>query len=248
MFIETSLLVIYNGRYCHNQGLQKEEMLKYEHDAKEFESLPPDIGRLLKSSCPAFPGKRVIQTHTLVRLPRGFTLNSLGMLAKKYFPQNLDGYRYIWERIGDRSVRKPTWLLMTKDVLPGSRNRIYTGQQTMVATLATQSHTAYEVPSVIEATACIFANFFRSSTRLFSNDPSTYTRCKDNVEGYQLVVGGFAPSGLAVDCSHYYDGNDDVGVAGAEVLRSLVLGCLVFGKGTWFFGSWLGKITEVYAK
>ena len=93
---------------CHNQGLQKEEMLKYEHDAKEFESLPPDIGRLLKSSCPAFPGKRVIETHMLVRLPKGFTLNTLGMLAKKYFPQNPNGYGYIWERIlkehGDRSI------------------------------------------------------------------------------------------------------------------------------------------------
>ena len=80
---------------CHNQGLKKEEMLKYEHDAKEFESLPPDIGRLLKSSCPAFPGKRVIETHMLVRLPKGFTLNTLGMLAKKYFPQNPDGYRFL---------------------------------------------------------------------------------------------------------------------------------------------------------
>ena len=70
---------------CHNQGLTKEEMLKYEHDAKEFESLPPDIGRLLKSSCPAFPGKRVIETHMLVTLPKGFTLNTLGMLAKNIF-------------------------------------------------------------------------------------------------------------------------------------------------------------------
>ena len=82
-----------------------EEMLKYEYDAKEFESLPPDIGRLLKSSCPAFPGKRVIETHMLVRLPKGFTLNTLGMLAKKYFPQNPDGYGYIWGTHSERTWR-----------------------------------------------------------------------------------------------------------------------------------------------
>ena len=93
---------------------------------------------------------------------------------------------------------------MTKDVLPGSRNRTYAEQQTIVATLATQSHAAYEVPSILEAVACIFAQYFRSSligsngppTRLFSDNPWTYTRCKENVDGYQVVVGGFAPAGL----------------------------------------------------
>ena len=191
---------------------------------KEFESLPPDIGRLLKSSCPAFPGKRVIETHMLVTLPKGFTLNTLGMLAKKYFPQNPNGYGYIWERIlkehGDRSIDKLTWLLMTKDVLSGSRHRAYAQQQTMVATLATQSHVAYEVPSILEAVACIFAQYFRSSligsngppTRLFSDNPRTYTRCKENVDSYQVVVGGFAPAGLLVSY-RVYD-FDDFGVAG----------------------------------
>ena len=208
-----------------------EEMSKYEYDAKEFESLPSDIGRLLKSSCPAFPGKRVmfpgkrvIETHMLVRLPKGFTLNTLGMLAKKYFPETENGYGVCWESIlkehGDRSIDKPTWLLMTKDVLPGSRNKTYAEQQTMVATLARQSHAAYEVPSVLEAVACIFAQYFRSSligsnnppTQLFSYNPRrTYTRCKENVESYQVVVGGFAPYGLSVtgirDCV-------SIGVAG----------------------------------
>ena len=79
----------------------------------------------------------------LVRLPKGFTLNTLGMLAKKYFPQNPDGYGYIWERIlkehGDRSIDKSTWLLMTKDVLPGSRNKSYGEQQNIVAELAEKS-------------------------------------------------------------------------------------------------------------
>ena len=101
---------------------------------------------------------------------------------------------------------------MTKDILPGSRTRTYAEQQTMVATLARQSHAAYEVPSVLEAVACIFAQYFRSSligsnnppTRLFSDNPWTYIRCKDNVDSYQLVVGGFAPSGLLVH-NYSYD-------------------------------------------
>ena len=214
---------------CLNKGLKQEEMIKYEYNAEEFASLPLDIGKILKSSCLAFPGKRVVQTHMLVRLSRGFTVKSLGELAKRYFPQNPNGYRYIWDAIakehGDTSVDEPIWLLMTREVLLGSRGISFAKQQAMVAKLAEDSQATYEVPTTLEAVTCIFAQYFSSS--LLSNDPSTYkclfgdtyTRTQWKTQGFQDVVGGFALSGLCVNHGRYDVG--DVGVAG---LRKSFLG------------------------
>ena len=168
----------------------------------------------------------------LVRLPKGFTLKSLGELAKKYFPANVNGYRYFWDAIakehGDTSVDESIWLLMTKDVLPGSRSISYAKQQALVAERANDSQAAYEVPTTLEAVACIFAQYFSSSllraepgtyTRLFSDSPCTYTRTKDNVKGFQSVVGGFALYGLHVDFVYYGDG-----ITGVAALRKSFLG------------------------
>ncbi len=43
--------------------------------------------------------------------------------------------------------------------------------------------------------------------------PSTYTRCHEMLQGYHLVVGGFAPGGLYVPSLHY-DDDERIGVAG----------------------------------
>ena len=56
------------------------------------------------------------------------------------------------------------------------------------------------------------AEYSRSKNRLFSESPWTYTRCQENVQGYQIIVGGFAPAGLYVNHIHGY-GNVNVGVA-----------------------------------
>ncbi|MBA3815733.1 MAG: hypothetical protein H0X29_04275 [Parachlamydiaceae bacterium] len=92
---------------------------------------------------------------------------------------------------------------MTKDILPGSRNKSYAEQQTIVASLGNKS-LGYEVPKTLEAATCILAQFFyNSKTRLFNDKPWTYTRCKENVQGYQMVVGGFASAGLDVNSDMY---------------------------------------------
>jgi hypothetical protein len=68
-----------------------------EEDKNDIESLPNNIGSILRSPCPAFPGKRVFETHVLFRMPRTvgraadgqeipLTLKTLGELARKYFP------------------------------------------------------------------------------------------------------------------------------------------------------------------
>lgn len=179
---------------------------------QEMLSLPKNIAEELRRS--AFPGKSIRETHVLVRMPKGLTIKKLGELAKKYFPSNT-GYRYIWPAIvdksGDKAVDESVWLLMTKDVLQGSRSKSYSQQKNIVAELAETTGVPYQVPTTLEAATCILAEYSRSENRLFSDSPWTYTRCQENVQGFQMDVGGFAPAGLSVYYDHYVSGS--IGVA-----------------------------------
>lgn len=189
------------------------ELVKDVNMSQEMLSLPKNIAEELRRS--AFPGKNIRETHVLVRIPKGLTIKKLGELAKKYFPSNTDSYRYIWsaivDKLGDKPADKSVWLLMTKDVLPGSRSKSYSQQKNIVAELAETTGVPYEIPTTLEAATCILAEYSRSKNRLFSDRPWTYTRCQENVQVYQTVVGGFAPGGLSV-CYNFCD-LADFGVA-----------------------------------
>ena len=196
------------------------DVVKDEDNREEFSSLPSDdFIADCKKFKNIFPEKKAKDSLMLVRLPKtlngGLTLKSLGELAKKYFSGSDSGYRYIWsaivQELGDKSIDKSHWVLMTKDVLPGSRNKSYGEQQKIVAKLAEKSLISYEVPETLKSAVCILSQYFSSEIRLFSDNPSTYIRCKEKVQGCQTIVGGFAPAGLIV---HYFTYDyDTIGVA-----------------------------------
>ncbi|MBF8262707.1 MAG: hypothetical protein HW387_372 [Parachlamydiales bacterium] len=98
------------------------------------------------------------------------------------------------------------YAVMTRDVIPGSRNMSYKQQLGLLPP-------GYEAPRVFDAVRAILWENRRSGNRCFNDNPWTYTRCKEIICGYNLVVGGFAPSGLYVDDSRYYD-DECFGVAG----------------------------------
>ncbi len=118
------------------------DVVKNEDNTEEFSSLPLDDFiadcRKFKS---IFPERNARASLMLVRLPKtlngGLTLKSLGELTKKYFPDNDRGYKFIRpdivenlrdksvENLGDKSIDKSHWVLMTKDVLPGSLSLIH---------------------------------------------------------------------------------------------------------------------------
>jgi hypothetical protein len=109
---------------------------------------------------------------------------------------------------------------MTKDILPGSRNKNYANQQKMIVELGAKSLIGYEVPGTLEATACILSQYFGSNIRLFSDDPWTYTHCKEKVEDGSIVVGGFTKEGLDVDNSSYI--GSYLGVAALRKFEPLI--------------------------
>jgi len=220
------------------------DVVKGEDNIEEFSSLPlRDFIEDCRKFKRKFPAKRVQDSLMLLRFPKTLngqlTLKSLGELAKKYFSESVAGYGGIWPNIlaelGDRPIDQSRWVVMTKDVLPGSRSKSYSEQQAIVAELAANTLISFEVPGVLESAACILSQFFLDSkTRLFGDNPWTYTRCPEQFQGYQIIVGGFAPAGLHVN---YCDdsGNELHWRCGpTEVLRSLALGPLAFGKGSCF--------------
>lgn len=183
--------------------------------------LPPDIKEILSAPCPFFPGKKVEETHLLTLIPKTvnrnpLTLQTLGELVKKPLKGIPTQYRYF--DIGEYKhlpTESSHWVLMTRDVIPGSREKSYNDQQKVLKGCIEKKQLPYQVPTLLDATTSIFMEFLRSGTFLYSGSPGTYTRCQEKYnKDWQLVVGGFASAGLGVG----YDGYD-YDVIGVAALR-----------------------------
>jgi hypothetical protein len=143
-----------------------------------------------------------------------FTLNQLEELIKH--PKNgghSTKYKFyvdlVREQIGEESPPSSYWLLTTRDVLPGSRNKTHRAQQEMVASYASQG---YAMPSVLEAATAILMHHAREGERLFGDAPWIYTRCQEVVDGYPVLVGGFSSGGLHISHLRSVYSHDHIGV------------------------------------
>ena len=187
-------------------------------------SLPSDIDRILSARCSFWPEKEVRETHLLVLIPskvdgKPFSLNLLrgpiqsprgGGHSTVYRDYDLD----VRVQLGAQSPGRSYWVLMTRDVLEGSRNKTYADQQAMVADHARRTGLPYELPGALEAATAILLHYVRSGERLYSDSPWIYTRCRELVNNERpAVVGGFSSGGLRVGCD--VDSYDD----GVAVLR-----------------------------
>jgi len=86
------------------------------------------------------------------------------------------------------------WVLIDKTVLPESRAKDYDTQKKMV------EEKGCHMPSVLEAIVLNLMVFDLTGERLYGQDPWTYTRCVEKVDGkYPVVVGGFGSDGLNVN-------------------------------------------------
>jgi hypothetical protein len=204
---------------CFGSGIIKDEPV-----GADFASLPwREVIEDFRNITKVFPMRKATDCLMLVRLPKtlngGLSINSIGSLARRYFPDCDKGYRDLWsntaQRLENQSISESYWVLMTKDILPESRWQSYPTQQQMVADLAEGSLKGYRVPGTLEAITCILSQYFDSRMRLFGHVPRTYTRCLEKIGGKQLVVGDFASDGLAVN-RHY---NDNLNVAIASLRK-----------------------------
>jgi hypothetical protein len=166
--------------------------------------LPTNITEILNSPCPFWPSKKVHETHLLVLVPQAvngqpLTLKTLEELVKKPLTGSATQFRsFNLGKYTDPTAPPSHWVLLTRDVIEGSRDRSYQDQQIF---LSQKGHGVYAVPTILDAIACIFMEYVRSGTRLYSDSPYTWTRCqgKHNAD-WQLGVGGFALGGLSLSC------------------------------------------------
>ena len=195
--------------------------------------LPPNIAEILGSPCPVWPGKTVGETHKLVLVPGTvngppLTLDLLGELIRIPRQGNATKYRYYDSEVKKehgKSSYRAHWILMTKDVIPGSRDKSYAEQKAMVTGLVG----GYQVPTLLEAAVCILMEHVETGRRLFSDDPWTYTRCQEKVKDYQTVAGGLRRTASASSSATTTPAMLALRASGSsKVLGSWLLGRQVF--------------------
>jgi hypothetical protein len=203
--------------------------------------LPCDILQILDSKCPIRSDERkpdgthykLSDTHLLYLIPPG-TLNELEARVRAYGSQALNDqggrlypignplqFRFFadvtrWEHGNVRS-HEYQWILISNDVLPGSRNKPYQEQAQRVAELNRKARTNYEVPSLYAAAAAYFLHKVATGESLYeegneqNRNIHTYTRVKETVQNCPLVIGGSAPSG--VNIFYYLYDDEFLGIA-----------------------------------
>ncbi len=183
--------------------------------------LPRDIVQIWMARCPFWPDKKVKDTHVLVLIPqivngKPLTLKSLDELVQSPKQGPKTKYDYFRDSVltehGDTPAEPSHWVLLTRDVIPNSRNKPYAEQQKLVTKAS-----SYQVPKALEAAVCLFMEHARTGNRLYSDSPWTYTRCQEKTDSGQLVVGGFGAAGLSL---HLYVG--DYGYYGVGGLRKFL--------------------------
>lgn len=213
--------IITHSSPVHEMAFGKAKWQKYFGDIGLEPPLPPNINQILKNPCPFWSGRRVEETHLLVLIPnvvnkKPFTLNILEKLIQKPKTGNKTQYRYysnyVKKELGKKS-ESSHWILMTRDVIPDSRNKTYDDQKALVASHAKKSGIAYELPMALEATTAILMHYVETGKALYTDhqlgSQLTYTICQEKVYNNQwpVAIGGFSSGGLSVDYDNYHWGS-----------------------------------------
>lgn len=147
---------------------------------------------------------------TLLTIPKGLTLNKLIKLARSPKLGNAVNLGYIWNRIseeiGNIPVDKTYRIVITNNIFIESRDLSVSAQKNLVRKMGC------EMPKILEAAALLVVTYTSFWQRLYHNKPWTYTCCSEQVDGQQLIIGGFAPCGPTIFSSNI--DSDQRGVGG----------------------------------
>ncbi|MBS0649277.1 MAG: hypothetical protein JSS10_08660 [Verrucomicrobia bacterium] len=183
----------------------KELWAQYIGDVGEEPPLPPDIDKILKSPCPFFPGNRVEETHLLMLIPKTvngqpLTLNFLEELMTHPKQGRATKYKHYWDKIkqkyGEAQLQNSYWILLTKDIIPESRDfKRYVDLKPLLE----KANVAYEIPRLLEVSVSIFMEYLRTGKKLYNDEPGSLCCCQERIEDFSLFVGYFSPVGLCID-------------------------------------------------
>ena len=189
----------------------------------EIPPLPPNIHAILEREDPYEPGKKLKDTCQLFLRPKKVILQEasgdkellLGfdgveeLVGKAVDPARRSKY-WTFNEFRDQMNRMPIaesgWVLMRKDVIPGSRGRCFEEQKELLKD-------SFEVPKLMDAVLLNILTFASEGKYLFGTNPWTCTRCQEMFGFYQTLVGGFDSSGLNVHDDDF--GTYSYGLSGA---------------------------------
>ena len=184
-----------------NKDFGKKEWEKYFGDIGTEPPLPANIEEILNEPCSFWPDKKVKETHLLVLIPsivngKAFTMDYLEELIQKPKSGYSTKYRGYWAStknvVGDKSYSSH-WLLITSDIIPGSRGKRYSKCCELIANHRKKTGVPYELPHLLEATVSILVHYVKTGERLYSDDPCTYTNSQDvDKNNYPFCAGGFS--------------------------------------------------------
>lgn len=135
---------------------------KYFGEVGPEPTIPEHISARLNQPCKLFPGEKVHETHLLTLIPatvngEPLTLNSFQKLSENPKEAGYQGkyYRHFYndpvkQEFGDKTSGKSYWVLMTRDVIPDSREKEYVDQIQFVQHTAKHLLIPYTLPSILE--------------------------------------------------------------------------------------------------
>jgi len=159
---------------------------------------------------------------TLLTMPKGFTLRKLVELtgppnssSEPRMPPNVivfiplrDGtifgggiWRYLAKENRDIPVDKTYRIVITNNILSGSRNLSFLNHEKMVHNLGC------EIPKALEVVTLIALTYIRSQQSLYASIPSTYTYCSEKFRGQygesqvKVAGGGVYNKNIDIDLS-----------------------------------------------
>lgn len=189
-------------------------------DVGAVRPLPKELLEALNEPCPiSKDGSKMIDTHVILWMPptlngEPITVDTLEKMATAdAFGKNEIGYEYCYDLIlTDAVINQPLergyWLAQYKKPVAGGRS--FADQQKFI----TDNCPGYEVPKIREVIAASVMQYGCSGGKkeriLAREDRVRYSRCEEPINGYRVIVGALASSGLHVnyDIGDY----DSVGV------------------------------------
>lgn len=230
---ETKLLkeVVVANKEMEQIGFGPNNWLRYFGEVGQVPPLPSTIDDFLKEPCPYWEGKLVRDTHILTLMPtavdgRPFSLTLLEELIRRpkggrYSLQN--GYRqYLPElksQLGSISPGSAYWFLITKDIVPDSRLKVYEEQLPLL-------QEKRRAPKALEVMTAILMHYVATGERLYTNKPRwSFTRCEESLADDYVIVGGFEPRGpiawnLELNKRDCTSRNRHIGIAGVKRFNS----------------------------
>ncbi len=214
-------------KLVNGMAFGKEEWLKfYDLDIGKEPLLPRDIVEILNSPCHMDPTRSLRDTHILTLIPKGLTIKSFGEHAKKYFLASIV-YNCAYQPIHDALETpndKSYWVLMSKNVLNGSKGHSFKKQQEMVFKLSQNTNVNCEFPIALEAAVSILTHQIRSEELLFSGYLGSHICCLEEFSNYQLVFGGLGFAQPSLFVRNYNYDYEFIGVAVLRKFRPLIIG------------------------